>query len=359
MARIARVDYATKHAKSARLQNGSKNDRVHIAVLAFEGCLATGVASALDIVRMAAILQSPAESRSQRLTCRIYSVRGGPVRASNGVVFDTRPLREARGCAALLIPGIDHDSVVQLDDTLRALDAEVRALRAFPAPQIAFAASCSAAFLLARAGRLRGARAATSWWLARKFQSEFPEVVCEKDQLLVDDGRVITSGGVTSCIDLTLHLIGRCCGARVKRALCNLLAFEPRRSTQAAFRNLREANDDARWLAPLRRRLERNAEDPWTIAEMAASLKLTERTFLRRMKASLNLTPREYLQRIRIERGRRLLEHTAHAIETIAVQCGYEDVSAFRKLFRRVVGQTPGEFRRRFQGSPGAIPSGA
>ncbi len=352
MARIARVVSATKRVVLDNRRDASKYREIRIAVLAFEGCLATGVTASLDIVRMADTLGGAAETRSPRLTCRIYSVRGGQVRASNGLVFDTRPLREARGCAALIIPGIDHDSVAQFDAALRGLDAEVRALRTFPAPRIAFAASCSAAFLLARAGRLQGARAATSWWLARKFQSEFPEVVCEKDQLLVDDGKVLTSGGVTSCIDLTLHLIGRCCGARVKRALCNVLAFEPRRSNQAAFRSLREANDEARWLAPLRRRLERNAEDPWTIADMAAVVKLTERTFLRRMKASLNLTPRDYLQRMRMERARRFLEQTTYAIETIAAQCGYEDVSAFRKQFRRVVGQTPGEFRRRFQGAP-------
>ncbi len=359
MARIARVQYATKRARFATTRKNPGNGEVRLAVPAFDGCLATGVTAAIDIVRMAGSLGGFAEHPSKNLTCRIYSVKGGPVRASNGVVFDTQPLRSARRCAALIIPGIDHDSLDRFEVALGGLDAEVRALRAFPAPQIAFAASCSAAFLLARAGRLQGARAATSWWLARRFQAEFPDVVCEKDQLLVDDGRVITSGGVTSCIDLTLHLIGRCCGAAVKRALCNVLAFEPRRSSQAAFRSLREANDDARWLAPLRRRLERSAEDPWTIAEMAASVKLTERTFLRRMKASLNLTPREYLQRIRMERARRLLEHSGHDIETVAAHCGYEDVSAFRKQFRRVVGQTPGEFRRRFQGSPGALPSGA
>ncbi|MEX0302553.1 MAG: AraC family transcriptional regulator [Leisingera sp.] len=36
------------------------------------------------------------------------------------------------------------------------------------------------------------------------------------------------------------------------------------------------------------------------------------------------------------------------SIESIAMEAGYLDVSAFRKLFQRIVGLSPSEYRKRF-----------
>jgi transcriptional regulator GlxA family with amidase domain len=43
-----------------------------------------------------------------------------------------------------------------------------------------------------------------------------------------------------------------------------------------------------------------------------------------------------------------MLQFTTSSIETVAWDVGYRDVGAFRKIFSRVTGLTPGEFRRRF-----------
>ena len=49
---------------------------------------------------------------------------------------------------------------------------------------------------------------------------------------------------------------------------------------------------------------------------------------------------------------------TEAAIEEVAWAVGYEDPAAFRRLFRRMVGLTPGGYRRRFQLPPYAQPPG-
>jgi transcriptional regulator GlxA family with amidase domain len=56
---------------------------------------------------------------------------------------------------------------------------------------------------------------------------------------------------------------------------------------------------------------------------------------------------------LRIVRGRELLECTRRTVDQIAVATGYEDTRGFRRAFKRVVGLSPGEYRRRFQ-VPGA-----
>ncbi|MEH6449441.1 MAG: helix-turn-helix domain-containing protein [Oleispira sp.] len=56
----------------------------------------------------------------------------------------------------------------------------------------------------------------------------------------------------------------------------------------------------------------------------------------------------EYLQRLRIQKACELLESTKKTFEVIAYDVGYEDVSACRKSFVKIIGLTPKEFRRRF-----------
>ena len=50
-----------------------------------------------------------------------------------------------------------------------------------------------------------------------------------------------------------------------------------------------------------------------------------------------------------MERAKRALETGGKPIEEISWAVGYEDPASFRRLFKRVTGLTPGEYRRRFQ----------
>lgn len=85
-----------------------------------------------------------------------------------------------------------------------------------------------------------------------------------------------------------------------------------------------------------------------TVAAMAERARLGERTFLRRFRRATGDRPLEYLQHVRVGKARELLEQTVLAIDEIAWRVGYEDTSAFRKVFLRVMGLSAGEYRRRF-----------
>jgi transcriptional regulator GlxA family with amidase domain len=62
----------------------------------------------------------------------------------------------------------------------------------------------------------------------------------------------------------------------------------------------------------------------------------------------MGLKPTEYCQRLHFGKAREMLEFTNATIEQIAWVIGDEDSGAFRKVFRRVMGLSPGEYRRRF-----------
>ena len=85
-----------------------------------------------------------------------------------------------------------------------------------------------------------------------------------------------------------------------------------------------------------------------SLSKMASIAGLGERTFLRRFQKSVFLNPTEYLQQLRVGKARELLESSTQTFEQIAWKMGYEDSGAFRKIFQKLAGLSPGEYRRRF-----------
>ena len=89
------------------------------------------------------------------------------------------------------------------------------------------------------------------------------------------------------------------------------------------------------------------------LATLAAKAGLEERTFLRRFQKATGLTTTDYVQRLRVGKAQELLQFSTLPVDRIAWEVGYGDAGAFRKVFRRIVGLTPNEYRRRFRPSAG------
>ena len=77
---------------------------------------------------------------------------------------------------------------------------------------------------------------------------------------------------------------------------------------------------------------------------------LTERTFKRRFARATGLSPMEYIHTLRLEEAKQMLEGGDLPVEAVANEVGYEDASFFGRLFRRKVGLTPAQYRKRFRG---------
>jgi transcriptional regulator GlxA family with amidase domain len=75
---------------------------------------------------------------------------------------------------------------------------------------------------------------------------------------------------------------------------------------------------------------------------------LPERSFMRRFTRATGMSPLEYVHRLRIEEAKQMLETGDAPVEAVAGEVGYQDASFFSRLFRRRVGMTPAQYRRRF-----------
>ncbi len=83
---------------------------------------------------------------------------------------------------------------------------------------------CTGAFLLGRAGLLAGKRATTHWAYAHLLPLVGAEPVAAR---VVEDGRLVTSGGVTSGLDFALTLIARLHGDAVAQAIQLAIEYDP------------------------------------------------------------------------------------------------------------------------------------
>ena len=83
---------------------------------------------------------------------------------------------------------------------------------------------CTGAFLLGRAGLLHGKRATTHWGYTHLLPLVGAEFVSSR---VVEDGHVVTSGGVTSGLDFALTLIARLRGEAVAQAIQLAIEYDP------------------------------------------------------------------------------------------------------------------------------------
>lgn len=222
-------------------------------------------------------------------------------------------------------------------------------LRAQHASGALICSVCVGAFYLAATGLLDGRPATTHWELTDQFRKRFPQVQLNTEKLIIEDGDLITAGGLMAWADLGLLLIARFLGPATMQKTAKLFLLDPGKREQSYYNVF--APDLTHGDKPIKQAqqwIQAHFSDAITVPDMARESGLEERTFLRRFQATTGWRPSEYLQQLRIAHAREHLERTQDNIGIIAAAVGYSDVASFSKLFQKTVGLPPGEYRRRF-----------
>ncbi|ENH96055.1 transcriptional regulator [Gracilibacillus halophilus YIM-C55.5] len=85
---------------------------------------------------------------------------------------------------------------------------------------------CTGALLLAKAGLLDGKRATTHWMDIERLEKEFPLVSVQRDVKFVDEGSIITSGGISAGINMSFHIISRLHGRSVAKETAKRMEYD-------------------------------------------------------------------------------------------------------------------------------------
>lgn len=280
----------------------------------------------------------------------VVSPDGQRFRAANGIwvqpdcSFETCPPAEL-----ICVPDL---FVAPGENIAGRYEAAIQWLRRREAEGATLAAACSGSLLLAETGLLDGCDATTHWGYCDGLARRYPKVKVHPARVLVATGegqRLITSGGGTSWQDLALFLIARFLGLDEAMRLARVYLMDWHRHGQLPFAALSGAQQvEDRTIAACQEWIAENYTMTSPVAAMVRRSGMPERSFKRRFASTTGMSPMDYVHTLRLEEAKQLLETSDLDIEAVANEVGYEDASFFRRLFRRKVGITPTDYRRRF-----------
>jgi transcriptional regulator GlxA family with amidase domain len=215
---------------------------------------------------------------------------------------------------------------------------------------------CLGAFLLAITGLLDGRKATTHWTHGEELASQFPKLKVDVDKPIIDDGDIITTGGLMAWAEIGLRLVDRLLGPSIATRTARYLMIEHSDSARECGSNFAPilAHGDAAVLK-VQHWLQGNGAVDVSLAAMADCAGLEARTFLRRFRAATGLKPTEYCQHVKVGKARELLEFTNGTVDHIAWTVGYQDPGAFRSAFKKITNLSPSEYRNKFGVKPKAF----
>jgi transcriptional regulator GlxA family with amidase domain len=319
-----------------------------VALLAFDGCHGSGVVGALDLLHMANNVAARLAPGTPPFAVEVVSAHGAPVRAANGYHVPVDGALDSADAEIVIVPGIAVIEPIELIAAVERLKPVSQWLAARYHRGAWLAAACSGSFLLAQAGLLDGRRATTTTWFADLFEQRYPAVKLDASAVLADADRIVTSGGAFSYIDLTLHLIERVAGRELARALARFVVLDNRREARTAELIPHHVSHHDPLILKADKWMRAHLRTNIGVEDIARHVAASDRTLVRRFKEHTGESPYAYLQRLRLETSKALLAGTNYRIEQIPARVGYQDESAFRRLFKKHVGVSPREYRRRF-----------
>lgn len=216
------------------------------------------------------------------------------------------------------------------------------------------ASVCLGAFVLGETGLLDGRTITTHWAYEDRFRSRFPRTSVDTDRIVIDDGDIMTAGGVMAWTDLCLTLIARFLGHAAMLDVARTFLIDPPGRAQSYYSGFspHTGHQDEAILQAQEFLHDSNGRIV-DVTTLAARAGLEERTFLRRFQKATGHTTTEYWQRLRVSNAKVKLRDTGLAIDQVGWDVGYTDPSAFRKVFNRIVGLSPSDYRRRFSNGGG------
>lgn len=312
-----------------------------IGVLVFEGVQSLDVSGPLDVFAETNAIVDP--DKGYRIT--LVGPRT-PFAASNGMLLVADiDYCEATGPFDLFLvaggPGLP---------TGHASCDLIECVQRLAATSTVYGSICTGAFLLGAAGLLDGRKVTTHWQNAKHLAARFPNADVDFDKIYLRDDCLITSAGVTAGIDLALALVREDHGPAISLAVAKrLVVVAQRLGGQSQFSPYIEMTTDAMSpISTITSHVMEHLNHSLSVSELAATVRMSERTFARAFASATGSTPAQFVERARIDAARALLEGTAKPLKVIAHECGFGNPKRMREVFLKRLGLLPTQYRGQF-----------
>lgn len=308
--------------------------RHRVFILAYAGC------QLLDVTGPAAVFGAANDAGPEPFyDLRIVSPDGGVVATNSGVAVQSHKIGGQPD--TLLVAG----GSAGLKAAMERVDLRRWLVRVGPRTA-RYGSVCTGAFVLAAAGLLDGKRVATHWASCERLSRGFPALEVDADSLYVVDGKVWTSAGVTTGIDMALALVEADLGAAVANLIARHFVLYARRpGYQSQFSPLLQAQTAAEApFAALIDWMQTHLDQPLDVPALAVRAGLSERSFYRKFTEATGKTPAHFVEGLRLDAARTLLARGL-PLKSIAGKVGLSSPGRLGQAFERRFGMTPSLFR--------------
>ena len=311
-----------------------------IALIAFDGF------QILDITGPASVFSAANDALGKPYYQVVtVSAKGGLVSSHSGISIQSQSYKSSKLASidTLLIAGGSANGLEALsrnEPFMKWFKQTVQRTRRY-------GSVCTGAFVLGHLGLLKNKKVATHWGSCEKLATLYPEAEVDANALFVNQGKLWTSAGVTTGIDMSLEMVAQDLGTEIANIIAKrLVLYIKRPGYQSQFSPLLKAQANAepqflKLIEWLRGHLDQNIDIP----RMAEQVAMSERTFYRKFTQCFGETPRDYVEKLRLDNVRNLLPSKA-SLKQVALLNGYSTTAHLTKAFERKFGMTPAVFRK-------------
>jgi len=325
---------------------------LNIAIVLLNNAYCSSISGLIDLLQIAnAHSRRLPGSEENPFQWSLLSERAGEQVAVKGGIrlVSDGSLKSADKYDLVYLPGVYYSGINHFDQWLKSQQSLHGLLRNLAKKNIKIAANCTATFLLAETGILNDKLATTTWWLEQQFRHRYPRVKLDANLALTRDSNIYCAGAMTAYNQLALRLVDEYASPEIAALCSKTMLISQGNLTQTPYQNLNTTiSTEDTLVAKAQYWLRNHMSTDVGFSQLAQELDVSQRTLIRRFKQATNTTPLSYLQNLRLEHTKVLLEQSPLSVTDIMVEVGYNDPSAFSRLFKQRIGLTPSVYRQRF-----------
>jgi transcriptional regulator GlxA family with amidase domain len=196
---------------------------------------------------------------------------------------------------------------------------------------------CSGALLAAKSGLMSGIHCTTHHNLIGRLKTAAPAALVKENRIFIEDQGIWTSAGITSGIDLALHLINRLCGAEVALTVAREMVVWFRRSGDDPQLSpwLRYRNHMHPAIHRVQDALTAEPQKAWPLMDIAAQAHISPRHLTRLFQQHLGISVRDYLEKLRLAVAEQWLLQ-GRGVEQAAMAAGFSSPRQLHRARQRI-----------------------
>jgi len=284
----------------------------------------------------------------------LSSYDGGKITGAYGLAAETVSIRDSAEPTAdtlIICGGWGFEAALGNADLVRHVADQGRKVRRL-------CAVGGGVFLAAAAGLLDDRHVAAHPSVARRLAEQFPRLNVDSSSILIRDGDILTSPGMSSSVDLALSLIEADYGYTAAVDVAKYLVLYLKRSVydkQVSNDLILQGMSDK--FGPLHDWIRSNLRKKLSLETLAEQAGMSTRNFTRVYQRHMGISPRKAVEVFRVHAACRALTLGRDQIPLVAHHCGFDSERTLLRAFTRIIGVSPSQFREAARNEAGRDPA--